>query len=49
MQNSKELIDKVKSYNKFLNPKPLDKHIILQLKHIQIKKEILATLMLFIQ
>ena len=43
MLNSEELINKVKSYNKFLNPEKLNKAYNFALKLIKIKKEILVT------
>ena len=40
MLNSEELINKVKSYNKFLNPEKLNKAYDFALRHIKIKKDI---------
>ena len=49
MLNSEELINKVKGYNKFLNPEKLIKPMILLLKLIVIKKEHLVILTQFTQ
>ena len=47
MLNSNELINKVKGYNKFLNPEKLDKAYNFAVKHIKIKKEHLEILIQF--
>ena len=39
MINSNELINKVKSYNKFLNPETLSKAYEFAVKHMKSKKE----------
>ena len=49
MLNSEELINKVKVYNKFLNPEKLNKAYDFLLKLMRIKKEHLEILILYIQ
>jgi hypothetical protein len=49
MLNSNDLINKVKVYNKFLNPERLDKAFNFAVKAIKIKKELQVTLTQSIQ
>ena len=49
MLNSNELINKVKDYNKFLNPEKLDKAYNFAVKALRVKKELLVILILFTQ
>ena len=49
MLKSDDLINKVKSYNKFLNPETLNKAYLFAIKAHEIKKETQAIHMLFTQ